>query len=69
MSRDDDEFESLEYLEDKYRRDKKRNRNLIAKDLRDNKGPYGMKVVSPKKEKYKRERMRVNSIDEYDEDN
>lgn len=56
--------------EDKYLRDKKRNRNLAARALRtgDNKGAFALKVVSSKKKKYKRKKVNVNNVDRYIEE-
>lgn len=49
-------------VETKEYRSKKRKRNVMAKVLRDDKGPYKMKTVSPKKTEYKREKLRVTDI-------
>lgn len=49
-------------LDTKEYRSKKRKRNIMAKVLRDNKGPYKMKTVSPKKTEYKRQKLRVEDV-------
>lgn len=49
-------------VETKEYRSKKRKRNVMAKVLRDDKGPYKMKTVSPKKTEYKRQKLRVGDV-------
>lgn len=44
----------------------KRKRNVMAKLLRDQgdyKGAFSLKVVNPKKEKYKREKVNINKLE------
>lgn len=57
--------------EDKYLRDKKRSRNMVAKALRDqgdHKGAFSVKIISPKKSKYKRKKVDVKNVEQYIEE-
>ena len=48
---------------------KKRRRNLLAKHMLDRDSPYKEKVQNPKKNgKYKREKIRLDNLDDYIED-
>lgn len=64
----DEEFEE----KDRSRKDrllKNKKRNLMATELLDRKGPYKIKIVNPKKQTYKRKKLRVNDVanKEFDE--
>jgi len=49
--------------EEKEKHMRRRKRNILAKDLRDTKGPFKMKVIDPRKQEYKRIRINVKDID------
>lgn len=54
----------------KFKHSLHRKRNLIAKSLRDTgerKGAFALKVQNPKKGEYKREKLKVNRINELEE--
>lgn len=55
---------SLEPSTDKEKHKNRRKRNLIAKELLDRKGPFGMKVAP---NEYKRTKINLKDID-YDSD-
>lgn len=55
--------------EEKEKHMRRRKRNIIARDLRDPKGPFAMKVINPKKEKYRRIKINVKEVNSLDEDN
>ncbi len=38
-------------------------RNPVAKVLLENKGAFAIKEINPKKEKYKRIKLRINNLD------
>lgn len=51
------------------KRSHSRKKNYIAKALKDqgdHKGAFALKVIDPRKQEYKRTRMRVNELDEED---
>lgn len=57
--------------EDKERHSRRRKRNIMAKVLRDQgdlKGAFSLKVINPKKTEYKRERMDVRHIEEFNDE-
>ena len=57
--------------ETRYKHSLNRKRNIIAKSLRDTgdrKGAFSLKVIDPRKNGYKRKKMRVQEIDDYEED-
>lgn len=47
---------------------KKKTRNMMARVLRDDKGPYAIKTINPKKTEYKREKLRPKDIIEDEND-
>lgn len=58
--------------ETKYKHSLHRKRNIMAKSLRDHgdhKGAFALRVIDSRKNEYKRKRMRVKDIDDYQEDN
>ncbi len=52
-----------------YKKEKRqiKRRNYIQRDLRDLRGPFSPKMVSPKKTEYKREKYKDYDIDNEDE--
>ncbi len=57
--------------ETKEKRSRTRKRNMHLKalyDTGDHKGAFKMKVVNPKKGEYRRERIRINKIDDFNEE-
>lgn len=55
-------------IEDREKHAKRRKRNFLAKELMDRKGPYSIKVIHPKKTKYKREHINVNNFEDFEEE-
>jgi len=48
-----------------------KRRNYIAKELRDQgerKGAFALRIVNPKKTEYKRKKLRINEVDNLDDE-
>lgn len=54
----------------KFKHSSHRKRNIVAKMLRDggdHKGAFSLKVINPKKQEYKRVKMRITEIENEEE--
>lgn len=56
---------------EKERHSRRRRKNIMAKILRDpgeRKGAFALRIVNPKKKEYKREKIDIKNIEEFNDD-